>query len=85
MKAHLIHFKSNGLKPMTKVNVLFQIQALVSRVTVFDKIRGNSYLRKSPRSSLFETTLNLTKSIPFESNSLSLTHSFETKLSHYGH
>ena len=52
MNVYLINFKPNGLKSTTKVNVLFEIHALVSRVSVFDEIRENSYLRKSPRLSL---------------------------------
>lgn len=48
MKGHLIQFSSNELKSTTEVNVHFEIHARVSKVSVFDGIRGNSYLRKSP-------------------------------------
>ena len=46
MKIHLSHFKSNALKSIMKVDVLFEIHVLVSKVSVFDEIRENPYLRK---------------------------------------
>ena len=67
MKAHLINFKVNGTKPITKVNVMFEIHASVPRVTVFDKIRENPYLRKSPCSLLFEPKINSISLISFNS------------------
>lgn len=48
-KTHLIHFKSNENKPITKVDV-FKLHMMVSKVTIFDKIRENPYSRKSPYS-----------------------------------
>ena len=44
MKAHLTCSMSNEIKSIIKVNVLLKIHALVSRVTVFNEIRENSYL-----------------------------------------
>ena len=41
VKTHLIHFKSNGTKSVTKVNVLFEIHALYQELpylTKYDKI-----------------------------------------------
>ena len=48
MKGHLIKFSPNDFKSITENNKLFEIQVLVSRVTVFDEIHENLYLRKSP-------------------------------------
>ena len=47
-KAHLTNFKSNALESIMKINVLFEIHALVSRISVFDEIRENPYLQKGP-------------------------------------
>ena len=49
MKGHLNQFTPNGITTITEVNVLLEIHEWASRVSVFDEIRGNSYLRKSPR------------------------------------
>ena len=59
MKGHLINFKSNGIKSIIKVNVFFEIHAMVSRVTVSDEICENPYLRESPCSFLFEPKFSL--------------------------
>ena len=48
MKTHLINLKSNETKCVMKVDVLFEIHTLVSRIFVFDEIRENSYLQKGP-------------------------------------
>ena len=40
---------SNEIATVTEVNVFLEINVRVSRIFVFDEIRGNSYLRKSPR------------------------------------
>ena len=53
MKGHLSQFTSNGIAHNTEVNVLLEIHTWVCRVSEFDEIRGNSYLRKSPRITLF--------------------------------
>ena len=71
MKIHLIHLRSNAIKSIMKVNVLFQIHALVSRVTVFDEIRKNPYLRESSYFPLFESKTNSISSISFNIISLS--------------
>ena len=68
-----------------KINVLFEIHALVSRISVFDEIRESPYLRKSSCSTLFEPKLNLIKLVPFQSIQLCLMQSFETNLSLFGH
>ena len=48
MKAHLINLRSNGIECIMKVDVLFEIHTLVSRISVFDEIRENLYLQKGP-------------------------------------
>ena len=48
MKAHLINLRSNEIKCIMKVDVLFEIHTLVSRISTFDEIRENSYLQKGP-------------------------------------
>ena len=84
-KAHLTNFKSNALEYIMKINVLFEIHALVSRISVFDEIRESPYLRKSPCSTLFEPKLNLINLVPFNFISLSSIQSFETNLSLFCH
>ena len=68
-----------------KVNVLFEIHTLVSRVTVFDKIRKNPYLQKSPYLTLFESKINSIHLVSSKFISLSLIQSFETNSIHFGH
>ena len=77
-KGHLIQLTSNAIVSITKANVLLEIHAMVSRVTVFDKMRGNSYLRKSPCFPLFESKTNSNHSVSFITISLSSNQSFET-------
>ena len=48
VKVHLINLRSNEIKCIMKVDVLFEIHTLVSRISVFDEIRENSYLQKGP-------------------------------------
>ena len=48
MKTPLINLRLNETKCIMKVDVLFEIHTLVSRISVFDKIRENSYLQKGP-------------------------------------
>ena len=48
MNGHLNQFTPNGIVTFKEVNVLLEIYVWVSRVSVFDKIRVISYLRKSP-------------------------------------
>ena len=48
MKTPLINLRSNETKCIMKVDVLFEIHTLVSRIFVFDEIRENSYLQKGP-------------------------------------
>ena len=48
VKVYLINFRSNEIKCIMKVDVLFELLALVSRISVFDEIRENSYLQKGP-------------------------------------
>ena len=85
MKAYLTRSMSNEITPIMKVNVLLEIHVLVSRVTVYDKIRKNSYLQNSPFSLLVESKTNPIILILFKFTSLSLIQSFETNLSHSGH
>ena len=72
MKTHLIHFKSNEIKPIMKIDVRFEI-------------RENSYLRKSPCPSLFKSKLNSINLISFKLTSFSSIQLFETNLIHFGH
>ena len=65
MKGHLIQFTSNRIAPITKVNALFEIHALVSGVTMFDEIHENSYLRKDPCTTWFKSKINSTYLISF--------------------
>ena len=85
MKAHLTRSMSNEITSIMKVNVLLEIHALVSRVTVFDEICENSYLRKSPYISLFEPKINTNHSISFKFISLSSKQSFESNSIQFGH
>ena len=85
MKGHLIHYKSSAIALITKVNVLFEIQLLVSRATIFDKIRENLYLRKSSCFPLFESKLNPISSISFIIIPLSPNQSLETNFIELGH
>ena len=48
MKTHSINLRLNETKCIMKVNVLFEIHTLISRISVFDEIRENSYLQKGP-------------------------------------
>ena len=41
MKAHLINLRSNKTKCIMKVDVLFEIHTLVSRISAFDEVRKN--------------------------------------------
>ena len=52
------------------------MHVMISRVTKFDKIRDNPYLRKSPCSSLFESNINLINLVSFKFISLSSIQSF---------
>ena len=63
IKGHLIQFSPNELKFITEIDVLFEIHVLVSRVTVFDEIRENSYMRKSPCITWFKPKTNSNHSI----------------------
>ena len=71
MEGHLIQFKSNVIVSTTKVNVLHEIRLLVSRVTVFDEIQGNLYLRKNSCTTWFKSRINSNHSITFIIISLS--------------
>ena len=82
MKGHLSNLKSNAITYIIKVHILFKIHALVLRITVFDKIRKNMYLRKSPHSLLFEPKFKLITLVSFTFNLLSSIQSFENNLSH---
>ena len=68
-----------------KVDVLFEIQARVSRVTVFDKIRENSFLHQSSHSHSFESKTNSINLVSSKSISLSSIHLFETNSTQFGH
>ena len=48
MKTHLTNLRSNETKCIMKVDVLFEIHTLVSRISVFNEVRENSYLQKGP-------------------------------------
>ena len=85
MKVHFAHFKLNGIESITEIDVLFEIHMLVSRVTVFDEIRENSYLRKSPCITLFKSKINTNHSISFKFISLSSNQSFGTNSIQFGH
>ena len=85
MKTHLTNLMSNEIKCIMKVDVLFEIHTLVSRISVFDEIRENPYLQKGPLFTLFEFKLILINSIPLKFTSLSLIQSFEINPSHFVH
>ena len=85
IKTPLINLRSNETKCIMKVDVLFEIHTLVSRISVFDEIRENSYLQKGPQFTLVEFKLILINSIPSKFTSLGLIQSFEINSSHFVH
>ena len=85
MSAHLTNLKPNGLKSITKVNILFEIHTMVSGVIVFDKIRRNSYLRKRPCITLSKYKININHSTSFKFISSNSNQSFETNSIQFYH
>lgn len=85
MKGHLIRFTSYAITLIMKVKVFFEIRALVSRVTVFNKIRKKLYLQKSSYSFLFESIINSLSLISFKFTSLNPNQSFEANSIQFGH
>ena len=65
MKGHLIQFTSYGIATVMEVHILVEIHVRVSRVSLFDKIRENSYLRKSPHISQSKSKLNSIHLLPY--------------------
>ena len=55
MRALLTNLKSKLIKCVMKVIVLIEIHTMVSKMTVFDEIRENLYLHKSPSIHWFES------------------------------
>ena len=85
MITHLTRFTSNEITSIIKVNVFPEIHVMVSRVTVFDKMRENSYLQKGPCITLVKSKTNTNQSISFKFISLSSNQSFETNPIQFGH
>ena len=65
MKGHLIQFTPNEIATITETNVLLEIHVRVSRVSAFDEIHRNSYLRKSPRIPQSKPKSNSIPSLPY--------------------
>ena len=85
MKGHLIQFTSNGVAPITETNVLLEIHAWASRVSVFGELRRNLYLRKSLRISQSKPKTISIDLITFHYLSLGSNESFEVISIQFGH
>ena len=70
---------------LRKLTYSLRYTRLVSRVTVFDEIHENPYLRKGPYFPLFESKTNSNHSISLIIIPLSPNQSFETNSIQFGH